>query len=185
MPGVEEDKVPERDLDKARELLAEAGYADGFSEDLYYATRGYYEILAAKVQSDLAEIGININLQPIDHSDLIGKLYATELPWMILNFIPDYVGYTIWTDYWGYTDTDFATNFRCELSPELEAASTTIAQSLDSEERLQAVQDWQEYMIDLSYSFTLIQSYERFFTHKDIQGFEYIPAGFDLYSLYK
>jgi peptide/nickel transport system substrate-binding protein len=185
MPGVDPDKVPERDLEKARALLAEAGYADGFTEDLYYATRGYYELLATIVQSNLAEVGITVNLQPVDHGDLIGRLYSTELSWMILDWKPDYVGYTIWTDWWGFSDADFATNFHCQLPPELEEASSIIAQELDPEKRLQAVKDWQEYMMDISYGFTLIQSYARYFTHVDIQGFEYVPAGFDLWALHK
>jgi peptide/nickel transport system substrate-binding protein len=63
------DKSYERDLDRARELLAEAGYPDGFDIDMEYPTKFTrsgidFDIFAEKVQADLAEVGINVTLQP-------------------------------------------------------------------------------------------------------------------------
>ena len=63
-----QDKAFERDLDRARELLAEAGYPDGFEIDLSYPdfTFGGVNLStnAQKIQADLAEVGITINLRP-------------------------------------------------------------------------------------------------------------------------
>jgi peptide/nickel transport system substrate-binding protein len=57
-----------RDLDHARELLTEAGYADGFEIDLRYPDFTYigtvFGLVAQKVQADLAEVGITANLVP-------------------------------------------------------------------------------------------------------------------------
>ena len=57
-----------RDLDRARELLAEAGYPDGFTIDLRYPDFTYigteFGVVAQKVQADLAEVGITVNLVP-------------------------------------------------------------------------------------------------------------------------
>jgi len=62
------DRAMERDLDRARELLAEAGYADGFDITLSYPdfTFGGVNLStnAQKVQADLAEIGIIVELRP-------------------------------------------------------------------------------------------------------------------------
>jgi peptide/nickel transport system substrate-binding protein len=62
------DRALERDLDRARELLAEAGYADGFEIELSYPdfTFGGVNLStnAQKVQADLAEIGITVGLRP-------------------------------------------------------------------------------------------------------------------------
>ncbi len=62
------DRVIVRDLDRARELLAEAGYADGFDIQLSYPdfTFGGVNLStnAQKVQADLAEIGIDVELRP-------------------------------------------------------------------------------------------------------------------------
>lgn len=57
-----------RDLDAARALMAEAGYADGFEISLSYPVFTFQgvnmETNAQKVAADLAEIGITVNLSP-------------------------------------------------------------------------------------------------------------------------
>ncbi|MEO0564016.1 MAG: ABC transporter substrate-binding protein, partial [Chloroflexota bacterium] len=57
-----------RDLDRSRELLAEAGYPDGFDITLQYPDFTWQGVNmntnAQKIQSDLAEVGINVTLQP-------------------------------------------------------------------------------------------------------------------------
>jgi peptide/nickel transport system substrate-binding protein len=59
-----------QDLERARELLAEAGYPDGFSMDLVTSEmtdyRSNYEVL----QAELAEIGITLNLTVVDHATM-------------------------------------------------------------------------------------------------------------------
>jgi peptide/nickel transport system substrate-binding protein len=65
----QQDQAFTRDLDRARELLAEAGYADGFDIRLSYPdfTGGGGVNLntnAQKLQADLAEVGINVTLNP-------------------------------------------------------------------------------------------------------------------------
>jgi peptide/nickel transport system substrate-binding protein len=58
-----------RNMAKARALLAQAGYPNGFSTTLTYptATVDYgvsYDVLAPKVASDLGEVGIKVTLDP-------------------------------------------------------------------------------------------------------------------------
>jgi peptide/nickel transport system substrate-binding protein len=55
-------EVPARDVDRARELLAEAGYPDGLSLDLHVPDTGDRPDLAAVLQQQLAEAGFNINI---------------------------------------------------------------------------------------------------------------------------
>jgi len=63
-----QDKAFERDLDRARELMAEAGYADGFEITLSYPDLTWNGVNlstnAQKIQADLAEIGIDVSLRP-------------------------------------------------------------------------------------------------------------------------
>lgn len=58
------------DLDKARKLLAEAGLPNGFAFDLQYGTSAItgttFQVLAQKLQSDLARVGIKATLAPLD-----------------------------------------------------------------------------------------------------------------------
>jgi peptide/nickel transport system substrate-binding protein len=59
-----------QDLDKAKELLAKAGYPDGFSFPFYYPAGAFggvpYQLLAQKIQADVARIGIKMELKPLD-----------------------------------------------------------------------------------------------------------------------
>jgi peptide/nickel transport system substrate-binding protein len=63
-----QDQSMERDLDRARELLAEAGYPDGFEIELSYPDLTFSGVNlstnAQKIQADLAEVGISVTLRP-------------------------------------------------------------------------------------------------------------------------
>lgn len=56
------------DVERAKELLAQAGYADGFSFTITYATEYEhpYGDMAAVIQQQLAEVGITVELNPIE-----------------------------------------------------------------------------------------------------------------------
>jgi peptide/nickel transport system substrate-binding protein len=62
-----EDRAPRRDVDAAKALLAEAGFADGFTIALDYpdfSNSGVnFATLAQKIQADLAEVGITVELK--------------------------------------------------------------------------------------------------------------------------
>lgn len=63
-----EDAAFQRNVEEARALLAEAGYPDGFETTLSYPQWTFagvtWDTNAQKIQSDLAEVGIAVNLDP-------------------------------------------------------------------------------------------------------------------------
>jgi peptide/nickel transport system substrate-binding protein len=63
-----EDRALPRDLEQARTLLAEAGYPDGFEITLQYPDFSFQGVNmntnAQKIQADLAEVGIDVTLEP-------------------------------------------------------------------------------------------------------------------------
>ncbi len=63
-----QDEAMQRDLELARELLAEAGYPDGFEITLQYPDMTWAGVStstnAQKIQADLAEVGIAVRLLP-------------------------------------------------------------------------------------------------------------------------
>ena len=63
-----QDRAMERDVERARELLAEAGYADGFEVTLQYPDMTFAGVSlstnAQKIQADLADVGITVRLLP-------------------------------------------------------------------------------------------------------------------------
>jgi peptide/nickel transport system substrate-binding protein len=63
------DKAFKRDLGFAQILLNQAGYPNGFNVDLQYPTNFSrsgvsFDLVAQKIQADLAEVGINVTLKP-------------------------------------------------------------------------------------------------------------------------
>ncbi len=83
-----------RDLDMARDLLAQAGYADGFSVDLRYPDFNYigtqFSLVAQKVQADLAEVGITANLVPEELQVSLDAYRAGEHGFGLWLWNPDY-----------------------------------------------------------------------------------------------
>ncbi len=86
--------------DKARQLLAEAGYANGFSVELSYEP--IYppdEVTATIIQSELAKVGITVTLKSTPASAFETQIYTYAMPfalrWM-MPFHPDpYYGFSL------------------------------------------------------------------------------------------
>ena len=59
-----------KDLEKARKLLAQAGYGKGFSMDLVTSEKRIYRKIYEILQRQLGKIGIQVNLQVVAHSQM-------------------------------------------------------------------------------------------------------------------
>ncbi|RME84902.1 MAG: polyamine ABC transporter substrate-binding protein [Caldilineae bacterium] len=74
--GLTEEEVKELGLDyavdreKAKELLAEAGYPDGFSLEVVSSERESYLKPYQSMQAQLAEIGIDLKINVVDHPSM-------------------------------------------------------------------------------------------------------------------
>src|SRR5699024_5350047 len=58
----------QQDVDQAKQLLAEAGYADGFAVDLVTSERSVYRLPYQVMADQLREIGITVNLEVVQHA---------------------------------------------------------------------------------------------------------------------
>ena len=86
--------LPERDLEKARKLLASGGYPDGFELDApYWSTNVYgvdFNLMMQKVQADLTEINVRLNLQPLEASVIFADLSDNKVPFTAIYYAPDH-----------------------------------------------------------------------------------------------
>jgi peptide/nickel transport system substrate-binding protein len=73
----------DQDLERARELLAEAGYPDGFSMDLITSEMASYRANYEVLQAELAEIGITLNLTVVDHATMHEQIRENVNPIVI------------------------------------------------------------------------------------------------------
>jgi len=185
MSGVDASKTQGRDLEKAKELLAAAGYADGVTFDLYYASNATRDIVAAKIQSDLAEAGITLNLKPLEQSVYLTQMRAQQLPMAFGGWTPDYLDVTMWTDYFGLGDRSIAFRMRF-MNEEAHDLAVTIRTTSDPAVRKDAVEKLQAVFIE-EMPFTML--YQNQYVHafrSDLKGFAFHPVWFvDLFELSK
>ena len=61
-------EVPAYDPERARELLAEAGYPDGLTVEDYFVTMSYeYPKIMTMIQEQLKHVGVDVQLQLVEH----------------------------------------------------------------------------------------------------------------------
>lgn len=75
-PGFRQPK--DADRAEAKRLLAEAGYAAGFSTKMLHRSGGAYESAAVLLKSELATISINVELSPKTEADLMDFAYRGD-----------------------------------------------------------------------------------------------------------
>lgn len=80
-----------RDLPKAKQLLADAGYPGGFDVELLCFNVPPWQDVAMKLKGDLAEVGVNVTVTPYPSSKLHEKLFARDFQLLHLQWTLDYV----------------------------------------------------------------------------------------------
>ncbi|EXL02362.1 ABC transporter substrate-binding protein [Aquamicrobium defluvii] len=88
------------DMEKAKALLAEAGYPEGFSTTLSYPTdMVQIQEQAQVIAADLAKIGVKVELRPLDRSVMVEQYRARKqdmyVYWWDDNPEPDRYAYTL------------------------------------------------------------------------------------------
>ncbi len=175
--GVDPRMTQGRDVDKAKALLKEVGYENGFTVDLSYGSNPTRETIAAKIKSDLAEVGITVNLNPMEQSVYLSEMRAQKLAFAFGGWTPDYLDPTMWTDYFSYADRGIAKRMLYN-NPEAEKYAKIVGTELDQTKREQAIKDLQKVLMD-DMAFTMLyQNQQITAMNKSVQGFAYHPVQF-------
>jgi peptide/nickel transport system substrate-binding protein len=121
------------DLDRAREVLAEAGYPDGFETELTYnAEIPWDEQLAILIQSNLQEIGVQVTLNQLPGGAYADQMWGGQLTTYIFQDQPNVPAaeYALWAfansesrgNHAGYNNSevdDLTNQALAELDPEV------------------------------------------------------------------
>ena len=100
--GLEE---PSYDPEKAKALLAEAGVPDGFTVASAYPKFAVYgvdfDVMMQSIQQDLVEVGINLELQPLEYTQWAEGLGTGGSPITTVYFAPDHMDSSQYVSYFG------------------------------------------------------------------------------------
>lgn len=139
VPGYSGD--PAENLAKAKALLADAGYPDGFSTPLMTKRNTNYEALAVWTQSKLSELGISTTIDLQDDTTSTDSLLAknyTISPWVHSaggddpdNIFADFYTCDAVRNYSGVCDTDFDEKFAQQSSEMDEAKRLQLVNEMD------------------------------------------------------
>lgn len=92
--GVDRALARRQDVAKARALLAEAGYPNGFATKLTYyqgLLGAPAEALAAKLQSDLAAVGVRVTLDPKERTVAFSEYRGGKSVMILSGWSPDFL----------------------------------------------------------------------------------------------
>ncbi len=78
LPGALTDMPFKRDVAKAKQLLAQAGYPKGFSVTMDHIAAAPYNDIAQAVQANLKDIGIDVKLLPAQAKQVFTKMRARQ-----------------------------------------------------------------------------------------------------------
>jgi peptide/nickel transport system substrate-binding protein len=90
LPGALKLTPFKRDVAKAKQLLAEAGLADGFAVTMDYISASPSVEIAQAIQADLASVGIKVSLLPGEQKQVITKTRARQHQLAMLSWGTDY-----------------------------------------------------------------------------------------------
>jgi peptide/nickel transport system substrate-binding protein len=176
MPGVDAAQTQGRDLQKARTLLKEAGYEGGFTVDLTYGASATREVVATEIKKDLAEVGITVNLLPLEQTEYLSRMRARQLAFALGTWTPDYVDVTAWTHFFSYPDLSMATRMWYD-SPAIQAIARGIEAESDPANRVALTAQWQTQMQqDMAFTMIYQRQVATALSNKVAAGFVYHPV---------
>ncbi|WP_370872553.1 ABC transporter substrate-binding protein [Paenibacillus zeirhizosphaerae] len=180
----------EYDLEKAKALLAEAGYANGLPEEVtFYAmpvSRPYMpdgKKVAEAIQADFAKIGVKVNIQSPEWATYLDDLKAGEkddmymLGWTGDNGDPDNFIYTLLDK-----DTIPGNNRSFYVNEELHKVLVEAQQETDQAKRTALYEKAQEIIKKDAPWIPLVHTTPLMAARSDLKGYTPSPTGTEPYS---
>ena len=175
--GYSEDfKGAEYDLEKAKELLAEAGYPDGFTAVLKTNEDPLYYKPAEIIQGQLSQIGINLELERMERGAFFTDAYGGNFDIAVFNTtcpVPD--ADSILHFYFHSSQIEAGCNLGYVDNPEFDALLTEAQRSTDSDERLELYYKANEIARDDGIYVPLYATKAAIAASKDLKGVEADP----------
>ncbi|MCS7111448.1 MAG: ABC transporter substrate-binding protein [Ignisphaera sp.] len=174
--------------DLARQLLAQAGYPDGkglreIELIISTAERAERGEVAAVIQSNLKDVGINVKIVDLDWPSFLDRLFNHEFDMYMVDWFPDYVDPDDWIVPLFTTHGLNLDGYNNTMVNEL---AMKARQTLNPQERAEMYKQLQRMIIeDAPWAFLYVPKLYAFM-NKNVEGFVLYPAYYiDFYPVYK
>lgn len=163
-------KTKERDIKKAKQLVIDAGYPNGVDVDIYTPDDPTYLNPTEILQSQLAEIGINLKIHKLDRGVWMTKVYYNmEYEITIGSLIASYPDADYeWVEY--HSSEAHLFNYLLTQDKTLDGYLETGRYSTDEEIRQQAYTDMAQYIVDHSLVCPLFNKMNQLAYNSNLQG---------------
>jgi peptide/nickel transport system substrate-binding protein len=178
-----------QDIERAKELLADAGVAEGTEINFIVPTGTApggieWATIAAKMQSDVAQIGLTLNIQQLQQSELLNIYRAQDGQMVLINWSPDFPdpdGNA--TPFSNYEANSLA--FRNEWNdPTAIELSKAAAVELDPDRRAEMYAELVEHVLHNGPYAVLYQPTRLYGVRSNVQGFIFDPNDTPIVSLW-
>lgn len=182
LPAEEVEAAYSRDVQKARQLLSQAG-AENLSFELSFANYSNWADRASIIQQNLAEVGVKADLRSGELgtwlSDLLGGNFEAT-SYSHLPYLSDDIQLqSHHTLGWGRTEA----GFRGVEDPEVDALLDQVHETIDDEERIEIARDAQRKILARHGPvLVLYQPYGYWCARDYIKGYTATAYGFGLYK---
>lgn len=163
------------DLDRARELLAEAGYPDGFDITLTVMDTQEYQTAAVVIQAQLKEIGINVTVESMDNASFLQYVAEGGQALFLYEKVASDTDSMLRTQY--HTDSlGLGGNRHFWTDSRVDAMLDQASSSLDDQERKELYLEIQTIAADQVPLYPLAIPYLYVGTQADIEGLKVHPT---------
>ena len=171
--------VDEYDPELAKQLLAEAGYPDGFSCSIWVNNSQERVEVCQVIQAMLGEIGIDCSLEVMEFGAFLSRTSAGEhdmafFGWVTSTMDADYTYYSLEHS----SQQGAAGNRSFTSDPEVDRLVETGRFSTDEAVRLQAYKDLSVYLKDLANNINIIYTEISAGAGKNVENFKLDPLGY-------
>lgn len=170
------------DVEKAKELMAEAGYEDGFDITITVPSNYQKHIDTAQLLIEqLKEINVNATIQLIEWASWLEDVYTNA---QYETTIIGLTGKLDPNDVLGRYSSDYAKNFFKYSNPEYDALITD-ALTASEEDRISIYQECQEILTKDAAAVWICDPNQIVAVRSDLKGYTFYPVGFiDFSKLY-
>jgi len=183
LPGALTEAPYHLDVAKAKQLLTEAGYPNGFDLEVTVFNTAPYTQIAQSLQATLGQAGIRVKLTQLDKAEVFTIIRARKHQATLAYWSPDYLDDNSTANWFGWC-TDIADNAKTHtaawrnhwLIPELSKETDDALLEPDTAKRNATYEDIQRKTRDSGPLFVLFEQNEQIVLRKNVTGFVLGPS---------